>query len=123
MNVRCKRRLIQIVDPSKATQVRSASFGIETLRVALFADCGRCINECEGKLVSYDHVPDFVPWAREWTYGSADNAAIMSNDLSGDETNAPYVGVAILAAKSQALRQMGADDITVKDGHAPAVLE
>src|SRR5262245_31226973 len=103
------RRLVGIVHAGEALQLAALGLGIEALRVPRLAHLDRRVHEDLDEAVGTDQRPALVPGRRVRTHGRADSHAAVANDLGGDEADPPDVGVPVLAAEPEALRQVRAD--------------
>src|SRR5436189_1529395 len=102
MDVRGSWRLISIIDSRKIREIRGASFCVKSLYVAPFAYIERRVSEGKEKIIGPDHLANFLTCALIGAYGSANDAAMVSDNFSGDETDAPDIGIAIFSAEPQA---------------------
>jgi hypothetical protein len=102
MDLGGSRRLIWIIDSRKIGEVRGAGFGVIPLYVAPFAHLKRRVSEGEEKIIGPDHLANFLPCALIGTYGGANDAAMVSDNFRGDETDSPDIGIAVFSAEPQA---------------------
>src|SRR5207247_7731039 len=74
------------------------------------------------KLIWPHHRANFLACRTVRAHRGAQDDAAVPDDLGRDEPDTTDIGVAILLAEPQSLRQVSANDVTVKHGHlAPAL--
>jgi hypothetical protein len=95
---------VWIINASEVLDFSSSGFDIHSFCIAPLAFVKWCVNKYLDKVISADHVSDFVSRGSVRTHGRADNRAVMSDNLARDEPNPADVQIPIVFAEAEALR-------------------
>ena len=118
-DLRVVRGLVGVGDPGELLDLAGASLGVQALQVAPLAllQGGRDVHLAEAVA---DHLADHVAGLDVRRDGRTDHARAVPRQQLGHEPDAEDVGVAVLTAEAEALRQVGAHDVAVEvlDQHA-----
>src|SRR6185369_13494142 len=111
------------VDAGEVFDLAAPGLRIHSLRIPLLTYFQRRINEDFEKTILSYHRPHFIASGAIRTNRGRNHYPAVAHDLRRDEPDPPYVRVAIVLIKSEALRKMRADDVAIEQRGLTSMLQ
>src|SRR5439155_23517761 len=107
-------RFVGVVDAGPAADLTPARHGVHTLGVAPLALFERSIHKHLDESVGLGHLAHLVAGATIGTDRRAYRDTAMSGDLASHEADAPNVGITVVFAETESLRQLRPHHVPVE---------